>query len=89
MAIGLYEKDENYLLMCGTPSAIKKNCIYFVIIEPSGVDMAELAKKVKLEFMKFREKEEIVKAISMDDFTRALPAGDSHIVEVGQGEAYN
>ena len=88
-SIGLYEKDESYLLMCGPPSAIKKHCIYYVMIEPSGVDMAELAKKVKLEFMKFKEKEEIVKAISMDDFTRVLPAGDSHIVESGEGEAYN
>ncbi len=75
--------------MCGPPVAIKKHCIYYVIIEPSGVDMAELAKKVKLEFMKFKEKEEIVRAISMDDFTRVLPAGDSHIVESGEGEAYN
>lgn len=89
LAIGLYEKDESFLLMCGPPSAIKKNCIYYIIIEPSGVDMAELAKKVKLEFMKFKEKEDIVKAISLDDFTRVLPSGDSHIVEAGQGEAYN
>ena len=89
LAIGLYEKDESYLLMCGTPQAIKKNCIYFVTIEPSGMDMTEFAKKVKLEFMKFKEKEEIVRAISIDDFIRVLPAGESHIVEVGHGEAYN
>ena len=89
LAIGLYEKDESYLLMCGTPSAIKKHCIYYVTIEPSGVDMTEMARKVKLEFMKFKEKEEIVKAISMDDFIRMLPAGDSHIVESGHGEAYD
>ena len=88
LAIGLYEKDESYLLMGGPPSAIKKHCIYYIIIEPSGVEMAEFAKKVKLEFMKFKEKEEIVKAISLDDFTRVLPAGNSHIVESGQGEAY-
>jgi len=88
LAIGLYEKDESYLLMCGTPQAIKKNCIYYITIEPSGVDMAEFAKKVKLEFLKFKEKEEIVKAISLDDFTRVLPTGESHIVESGHGEAY-
>lgn len=89
LAIGLYEKDESYLLMCGPPSAIKKHCIYFVTIEPSGIDMTEMARKVKLEFMKFKEKEEIVKAISLDDFIRMLPAGDSHIVESGHGEAYD
>src|SRR5574337_320114 len=89
LTIGLYEKDESYLLMCGPPSAIKKHCIYFVTIEPSGVDMTEMARKVKLEFMKFKEKEEIVKAISLDDFIRMLPAGDSHIVEAGHGETYD
>ncbi|MGI0017452.1 MAG: ribosome rescue protein RqcH, partial [Nitrosotalea sp.] len=69
--------------------AIKKHCIYFVTIEPSGIDMTEMARKVKLEFMKFKEKEDIVKAISIDDFIRMLPAGDSHIVESGHGEAYD
>lgn len=89
LAIGLYEKDESYLLMCGTPSAVKKNCIYYITIEPSGIDMTDLARKVKLEFMKFKEKEEIVKAIPIDDFIRVLPAGESHITESGHGEAYN
>ncbi|HEX5456967.1 MAG TPA: ribosome rescue protein RqcH [Candidatus Nitrosotalea sp.] len=89
LTIGLYEKDESYLLMCGPPAPIKKRCIYYVTIEPSGIDMTEMARKVKLEFMKFKEKEEIVKAISLDDFIRMLPAGDSHIVESGHGEAYD
>ncbi|HZS73029.1 MAG TPA: ribosome rescue protein RqcH [Candidatus Nitrosotalea sp.] len=89
LTIGLYEKDESYLLMCGPPAPIKKHCIYYVTIEPSGMDMTEMARKVKLEFMKFKEKEEIVKAISLDDFIRMLPAGDSHIVEAGHGEAYD
>jgi len=30
----------------------------------------------------------MVKAISIDDFIRVLPAGESHIVESGTGEAY-
>lgn len=88
LAIGLLEKDDSYSLMCGPPEAVKKNSIYYVIIEPSGFDMVEIAKKIKLEFLKFKEKESIVKAISMDDFTRVIPAGDSHIVEFGIGQAY-
>ena len=88
LAIGLLEKDDNYSLMCGPPEAVKKNSVYYVIIEPSGFDMVEVAKKVKLEFLKFKEKESVVKAISMDDFTRVIPAGESHVVESGIGQAY-
>ncbi|MGI0073527.1 MAG: NFACT RNA binding domain-containing protein, partial [Nitrosotalea sp.] len=87
LSVGIYQKNERYSLMCGTPSAIKKNCIYFVTIEPSGSDMTDLAKKIRLEFLKIVENEDIVKAFTIDDFTRALPAGDSHIVESGLGQA--
>jgi len=88
LAMGIYQKDDSYSIMCGPSSAIKKKCIYFVVIEPSGLEMAELAKKIRVEFLKLAENEEIVKAFSIDDFTRALPAGDSHIVESGVGQAY-
>jgi hypothetical protein len=88
LAIGLLEKNDSYSLMCGPSEAVKKNSIYYVIIEPSGFDMVEIAKKIKLEFLKFKEKEGLVKAISMDDFTRVIPAGESHIVESGIGQAY-
>ncbi|MGQ0638170.1 MAG: ribosome rescue protein RqcH [Nitrososphaerota archaeon] len=88
LCVGLFEKDGRYSLMCGPPDPVKKNCTYYVIIEPSGYEMTEIAKKIKLEFLKFKEMEEIVKAISIDDFIRVLPAGESHIVESGTGEAY-
>jgi len=89
LSVGLYQKGDSYSLMCGPPEPIKKNCIYYVSIEPSGFEMVEAAKKTKLEFLKFKEKEEIVKAISIDDFIRVLPAGDSHIVESGIGMKSN
>jgi predicted ribosome quality control (RQC) complex YloA/Tae2 family protein len=85
LSVGLYQKGDSYSLMCGPPEPVKKNCIYYVTIEPSGLEMVEAAKKIKIEFQKFKEKEEIVKAISIDDFIRVLPAGDSHIVESGMG----
>ena len=89
LSIGIYQKNDRYSLMCGPPSAIKKNCIYFVMIEPSGSDMTDLAKKIRLEFLKIVENEDIVKAFTIDDFTRALPAGDSHIVGSGLGQSYS
>ncbi|KKM76108.1 hypothetical protein LCGC14_1383540, partial [marine sediment metagenome] len=54
------------------------------IIEPSGTEMVDVAKKIKKEFSKI--KENIVKEISVDEFVRVLPAGESHIVESGLGE---
>ena len=89
LSVGIYQKNEKYSLMCGTPSAIKKNCMFYVTIEPSGLDMTELAKKIRVEFLKLVENEDIVKAFTIDDFTRALPAGDSHIVESGIGQAHS
>jgi hypothetical protein len=47
--------------------------------------MVEVAKKIKIEFSKLEE--EITKHISIDDFVRALPAGQSQIKEVGIGDA--
>jgi len=89
LSVGLYQKGDSYSLMCGPTEPIKKNCVYYVTIEPSGLEMVEAAKKIKIEFQKFKEKEEIVKAISIDDFIRVLPAGDSHMVGSGMGQAFN
>jgi len=87
LCVGLFEKDGNYSLMCGPPQSVKKNCMYHVTIEPSGFEMAEVAKKIKLEFLKFKEKEDVIKTISIDDFIRVLPAGESHIVESGTDQS--
>ncbi len=44
-----------------------------------------MAKKIKSEFGKL--KGEIVKNISLDEFVRVLPAGESHVTESGIGDA--
>ena len=89
LCVGLFEKDGNYSIMCGPPEPIKKNCIYYVTIEPTGTEMVDVAKKIRLEFLKLQEKEEVVKSISIDDFVRVLPAGESHIVRTRKGEAHS
>ncbi|MDE1725792.1 MAG: NFACT family protein [Thaumarchaeota archaeon] len=88
LAIGLYQKDDSYTIMCGPLPAVKIRCLFYVIIEPSGTDMTDLAKKIRLEFLKLAENQDVVKAFNIDDFIRALPAGDSHIVESGIGQGY-
>ncbi len=47
--------------------------------------MVDIAKKIRLEFLKLEEI--ITKKINIDDFVRALPAGQSQITEVGLGNA--
>ena len=88
LAVGLHQKNDSYTIMCGPLTAVKMRCLFYVIIEPSGTDMTDLAKKVRLEFLKLAENQDVVKAFNIDDFIRALPAGDSHIVESGMGQGY-
>ncbi len=83
LAVGLVKQDTNYLITCGPPSAIKKNCICYAIIEPTGSEMVDVAKKIKTEFVKLKD---TVKSIDIDEFVRVLPAGKSHVVESGSGE---
>lgn len=84
LAVGLVKQNTDYLMSCGPPDAIKKNSICYVIIEPGGSHMVDTAKKIKLEFIKM--KEDVVKSLSIDEFVRVLPAGESHILESGLGE---
>lgn len=84
LAVGLLKQDGGFSVTCGPLSPIKKNCICYATIEPTGIEMADIAKKIKSKFLSL--KEDIVKPINVDDFVRVLPAGKSHIVEAGLGE---
>ena len=84
LGLGIIKQNENYILSCGPPDTIKKNSVFFVIIEPSGMEMTDVAKKIRMEFIKMNEN--ITKQISLDEFVRVLPAGKSHISETGKGD---
>ena len=84
LAVGLVKQNSYYLISCGPLQPIKKNSICYVIIEPAGYEMVEIAKKIKLEINKMTDN--VAKSLSIDEFVRVLPAGDSHIVESGLGE---
>ena len=85
LAVGIISQNDTYLLTSGPVEPIRKNSICYAIIEPHGSEMVETAKKIKIEFSKLEE--EIVKDISIDDFVRVLPAGQSQIREVSLGNA--
>lgn len=81
LAIGILYHDERYIVMCGPPEPVKKICICYAVIEPGGADITETAKRLRVEFIKLQE--DIAKQFNIDDFVRALPAGESHITETG------
>ncbi len=85
LAVGLLKQNENFLVTCGPVDPIKKKCECYSIIEPSGTDSSDVAKKIRTEFIKM--KGEIIKNISLDEFVRVLPAGSSHVIESGLGNA--
>ncbi len=85
LSVGIIPHEDGYALTCGTPETIKKNSIFYAIIEPHGSEMVDNAKKIRLEFSKIYE--EITKKISIDDFVRVLPAGKSQIKEIGIGDS--
>ena len=85
LAVGIMRLEDNdYVLTCGPPEPIKKNSICYAIIEPNGSEMAENAKKIRLEFLKLFE--DITRKINIDEFVRALPAGKSQIKEIKLGD---
>ena len=85
LAVGIIPQEDDYVLTCGPPETIKKNSICYAIIEPHGAEMVDTAKKIRVEFSKIYE--EITKKISIDDFVRVLPAGQSQIKETGLGDS--
>ena len=85
LAVGIIPQGDDYVVTCGPPETIKKSSICYAIIEPHGSEMVDIAKKIRLEFLKLEE--EIAKKISIDDFVRVLPAGSSQITEIGLGDA--
>ena len=85
LAVGVIKQGDNHVLTCGPPEPIRRDSICYAVIEPHGTEMVDAAKKIRLEFLKLREG--AVKKISIDDFVRILPAGQSQIKEVGLGDA--
>ena len=81
LAVGIMKEDENFLLVSGPVEPIKKNCLCYVIIEPGGSLISDVAKKIRAEFNKSDEK--FQKLFVVDDYVRALPTGSSKITSAG------
>ena len=81
LAVGIMKEGENFLLISGPVEPIKKNCLCYVIIEPGGSPISDVAKKIRAEFNKSDEK--FQKLFVVDDYVRALPTGSSKITSTG------
>lgn len=84
LAVGIIPQDDDYVLTCGPPDPIKKKSICYAIIEPHGLELVDVAKKIRIEFLKMHE--EIAKKINLDEFVRVLPSGKSQIKEISIGD---
>jgi len=82
MCVAIIKHEESYLLTCGPPS-LKNTAVCYAMIEPTGQDMPDVAKRIRYEFLSSNE--EIAKPFSIDDFVRVLPTGACNITESGSG----
>ena len=80
LAVGILHKDDDYLLVCGPPAPIKNGCVCYVVIEPGSIEISDMAKKIRANFIGVDEK--FTKMFVIDDYVRVLPTGASKIVEV-------
>jgi predicted ribosome quality control (RQC) complex YloA/Tae2 family protein len=89
LAIGIVQLNNKETLVCGPEEAIKKRAIFYAVLLQGGMDPMTAAKKAKSEFMKIAGDSEIaetIKRISLDDFVRALPTGQSRISFTARGQ---
>ena len=82
LCVAIVEYEGTHLLTCGPP-ALKENCVSYVMIEPTGMEMVDVAKKIRFELISMNET--IAKSFSVDDYVRVLPSGPSRIIESGSG----
>lgn len=82
LAVGLVRHSGSLMLSCGPPGPVRRQSICYAVIEPSSGELADAAKKIRYEFARTHEES---RAVPLDEFVRALPAGGSHVTELGEG----
>jgi predicted ribosome quality control (RQC) complex YloA/Tae2 family protein len=93
LAIGIAQLNGREALVCGPEEAIKKRSMFYAVLLQGGMDPMNAAKKVKSEFVKAAGDDddssdivESIKQISLDDFVRALPTGQSRVSFTAKGQ---
>ena len=90
LAIGIMQLNNRETLLCGPEEAIKKRSIFYGVLLQGGMDPMNAAKKVKSEFVRIAGDNikiaESIKHISLDEFVRALPTGQSRLSFTARGQ---
>ena len=94
LSIGLVQIEKKYSIVCGPLNAVRKRSLVFTSLLPGGTDSMNLAKKVKSEFVRAisefdQSLAEYCKKISLDEFIRMLPTGQSKLERAERGQAMN
>ena len=94
LSIGLVQIEKKYSIVCGPLNAVRKRSLVFASLLPGGTDQMNLAKRVKSEFVRAisefdQSLAEYCKKISLDEFIRMLPPGQSKIERAERGQAIN
>jgi NFACT protein RNA binding domain len=91
LAIGVMQMSNNkFTLVCGPIDAVKKSSLVYSVLLPGTMDPTNIAKKIKNEFIRVdsdhTELLDFIKTISIDDFVRTIPYGQSKISFTERGE---
>jgi predicted ribosome quality control (RQC) complex YloA/Tae2 family protein len=98
LAIGIERINERKALVCGPEEAVKKRSLVYAVLLQGGLDPMNAAKKAKAALVSAatdnndnganaeEELAETIKHISLDDFIRALPTGQSKISFAAKGD---
>jgi predicted ribosome quality control (RQC) complex YloA/Tae2 family protein len=90
LAIGIMYLNNRETLVCGPEESIKKYSIFYGVLLQGGMDPMNAAKKVKSEFVKVAFENirlaESIKHMSLDEFVRVLPTGQSRLSFTAKGQ---
>jgi predicted ribosome quality control (RQC) complex YloA/Tae2 family protein len=88
LALGITVINERHALVCGPEDAVKKSALLYAVLQQGGNDPMSAAKKAKAALVGAADETlaETIKQVSLDDFVRALPTGQSRISFVKKAE---
>ena len=82
LAVGVMSLDGRLVLVCGPEAAIKPKSLCYAVLLQGGMEPMAAAKKAKAELVAAAGESEVagsIKLMSLDDFVRALPTGQTRI----------